>query len=32
MANIYELATDYKSALKWYDLLVNIVPNEPNIH
>lgn len=26
------MATDYKNALKWYDLLINIIPNEPNIH
>ena len=32
MAHIYELGGDNKNALKWYDQLINVVPNDPNIH
>jgi intraflagellar transport protein 88 len=32
IASIYELQGDNKNAIKWYDLLLTKVPNDPNLH
>lgn len=32
IANLYELQGDNKNAIKWYDLLLSKVANDPNLH
>lgn len=31
IVNIYEQSQDYKNALKWLEILINLVPNDPNL-
>lgn len=32
IASIYELQGDNKNAIKWFDLLLTKIPNDPNLH